>query len=1047
MDVVIERFWGLEFSPFSRAQSHLVVRPEIGSLSADHTATLFPWIERVRHVARSGVPQATIAIVSILWLSASLLFGRRHIPPSPSKTSYVKWPYETVSQALRVSALAFLVRAYLQDEVHLLNVLVVGYVFVLGVARLSYCDLWWRHAALAQVNLVLIGMTLTLAAAQFTPCLQVDTHCAKGIGAVGAVSSLAGALVVAAVTPREWIPPQLKEDIPGLVMPTEPAAEERTSWLNYYCTYEWLSPMIWKGAKGVLNMSGIPTIAWYDEPLYLLHNIQQARKRAQNSTMLTLFRYQWRELSLMMMWTSVGFASENIAAFAMFKLLDYIAFPDDAQYRPWVWLTLLFAGPMLRSILFQMYVFTSTRLLVRVKSALTQELYHRALASMELEDDPFKRDVDDKDTKAKAKEGQANTTKTTSAGRLANLMAADVEAVFRGRDIIMISFGVPIGTIVSLVGLYKILGWASIVGTIVLLGAAPISGWLSRLMYFTQLRVRKSQDARISLVTEYLASIRAIKYFAWEKPITNKIVGARSAEQKGLWTIVVLSTIINQVAQGIPFVSLLVMFGLYVGVAKQPLESSTAFTTVFLVKNIRRNIMMASGMSRNVANMFVAVGRLDKYFNSTVPLTEYPPGPLRIKNAYFRRNKKATFRLEDISLDFVEGGLNVITGQSGSGKTTLLLAILGETYLEGGAVTAPGDIAYASQTAWLQNDTIQNNILFGSPMDRARYNRVIYACCLHEDLRDLADGDQTSVGENGTSLSGGQKARVALARALYAPSSLVLMDDIFSALDAKTSASVWKRCFCKDMLKGRTVILVTQVPWISSQADYAILLEKGVVLSAEPNIGVVRRPITIAEVLGGDGDDDDQGETDTPAEPELASSEDPLNKTTKVANEVPKKDIVDQEAKASGKVGRLTCKYTPQPQTRPPLLTLQSSNTCPISATLSSRPPVCSACSSPTSSSSAAPTGSPSGSKPTNPPTTSTSPGTWASTRRLRSSSSPPSAPASSCSNGVPGAPPASSTTTSSAPSWAFLSPGSKSFPWDASRTASPPTWPPSTAR
>lgn len=809
--------------------------------------------------------------------------------------------YEGLSQCLRILALGFAAQAYFTGNAHVLNLVAVTYASVLGLLRLVD-DMRWRHQALHQVNFVLVAMLAVFAVGQYLPCVQFRSECSHPPGIVGTSLSLAGAAIVALITPREWVPPVLPYDIPGYKLPDEPAPEETSSWFNYFCTYEWLTPIIWKGTRGVLDMSAIPILAWYDEPLYLLRKLQEARDISK-STMWTTLRFQRSELFLMGVLTGASFIVENVAPFGMYKLLEYLAAPSVATYKPWVWLSLVFLGPLSRSLLFQQYVFTSTRLIVRIKSAMTQELYHKALSSMEIEDDPFQSASRAGKT---PKTTPGNGQKTTSAGRLANLMAADVDAIFRARDIAMVAVGVPAGTIISLIGLYRMLGWASLVGTAVLVLATPISLWLSKLMYKTQIRVRKSQDARISLVTEYLASIRAIKFFAWEDAITSKIISARAKEQKGLWNVAVLSTIINQVTQAFPFFSLLVMFGIYVGSGDRRLDASTAFTTVFLVKNIRRNIMMASALARNFAGAIVAFGRLDKFFATAVPLVEYPIGPLRIVKAAFRRNKKATFSLENISLDFVDGGLNVVTGQSGSGKSTLLLAILGETYLEAGSVTAPDDIAFASQTAWLQNDTIQNNILFGSPMDHIRYRRVLEACCLVVDLKELPESDQTIVGENGTSLSGGQKARVALARALYARASLVLLDDIFSALDAKTSAGVWKRCFCSNLLKGRTVVLVTQVPWIASQADYAIMLDKGMVASAEANIGVQRKPITIAEVLGGDADED--GDTDTPAE-----TDSPANGTTPnaVAKKRPgestiHKDIVNQEMRASGKVGRLT---------------------------------------------------------------------------------------------------------------------------------------------
>ncbi|EGX92829.1 ABC multidrug transporter, putative [Cordyceps militaris CM01] len=902
MDVVREPFAVLglyTFSPFApvvfRPHPHEALPSDIETYPP---RPLLQWIKQVSDYARSGRLQAAVLVLSLLILALNVLLRRKQRPvPCTNPASAIKWPYEIVSQLCRAAAVAFLIQAYTNNHAHLPIAVLAAYVCGLGLVRLS-CTLQWRRHIIYHVNLALIATLALLAASEYLPCAQLRYDCSSDHGIHAALVSLLAALVAAAATPTEWLPPRLPYDIPDYDPDAEPAPEETVSWFNYFCSYDWLTPVIWKGTRGRLDASAVPKLAWYDEPLYLLRKIQHARALSK-STMWTSLRFQRSELALMAFWTGSAFAVENVAPFGMFKLLEYLDVPTIATYRPWVWLAMVFLGPLTRSLLFQQYVFTSTRLIVRIKSAMTQELYHKALESMELEDDPFQSAKRGGDSK---KESSAKTQKSTSAGRLANLMAADVDAIFRARDVMMVFVGVPAGTIISLVGLYQMLGWVSLVGTAVLILATPISFWLSRTMYKTQIVVRKTQDARISLVTEYLASIRAIKFFAWEDAITSKIIAARAREQKGLWNIAVLQTVINQVTQAFPFFSLLVMFGLYVGVGDRRLDASTAFTTVFLVKNIRRNIMMASSLSRSFAGAIVAFGRLDKFFGTAVPLVEYPVGPLRIINASFRRNKKAVFSLEKISLNFVEGGLNVITGQSGSGKSTLLLAILGETYLETGAVTAPSDIAYASQTAWLQNDSIQNNVLFGSPMDRIRYNRILEACCLLTDLHELPLKDQTTVGENGTSLSGGQKARVALARALYSGASLILLDDIFSALDAKTSAGVWKRAFCSNLLKGRTTVLVTQIPWISSQADYAISLDKGRVVRAEANIGAVRRPITIAQVLGGDGDED--GDTETPMEAEL--EEDVADTRRKLLNGSGTKDVVNQEMRASGKVGRLT---------------------------------------------------------------------------------------------------------------------------------------------
>lgn len=473
-----------------------------------------------------------------------------------------------------------------------------------------------------------------------------------------------------------------------------------------------------------------------------------------------------------------------------------------------------------------------------------------------------------------------------------------------------IGVGAPIGTILTMIGLSRLLGWAAIAGAAVMLIGTPVPVWIGQLMGSIQGKLKQAQDSRISLITEYLGSIRAVKYFAWEKSMIRKVDLARAKEQALLWRIAILWVWLGEIIQVLPVIAMLVIFTIHVAVQKQQLTAATAFTTITLLGNLTRNLGMSSVIARYVTGAYVSIQRLEKYFASTTPRIQHPDGPLRVVNATFRRNRKATFLLRNISIDFVEGGLNVITGQSGSGKTTLLLSLLGETILESGSVTCPRDVAYASQTSWLQNDTIRENIIFNSPFDQARYDRVLDACCLGPDLAELPKGDETVVGENGTSLSGGQRARVALARALYSHAPLVILDDVFSALDTKTSAALWRRCFCTDMLQGRTIVLVAQHPWIASQADLVIKLENGEVESAEQNIGVVRRPVllhreseTVVADESGSASRTISG-TATPAE--VADNEENGNGKKKDPSPSPQEmDDISDEMEASGKSHRL----------------------------------------------------------------------------------------------------------------------------------------------
>lgn len=138
--------------------------------------------------------------------------------------------------------------------------------------------------------------------------------------------------------------------------------------------------------------------------------------------------------------------------------------------------------------------------------------------------------------------------------------------------------------------------------------------------------------------------------------------------------------------------------------------------------------------------------------------------------------------LEDLNLEIEKGKLYAVIGMVGSGKSSFLSAILGEINLVKGQVNVNGRVSYAEQEAWVFGSTVRQNIIFGQEYDRQRYQKVVKACALLRDFKQFPQGDQTVVGERGSSLSGGQKARINLARALYRQSDIYLLDDPLSAV-------------------------------------------------------------------------------------------------------------------------------------------------------------------------------------------------------------------------------------------------------------------------
>ncbi|KAH8823213.1 multidrug resistance-associated ABC transporter [Flagelloscypha sp. PMI_526] len=185
------------------------------------------------------------------------------------------------------------------------------------------------------------------------------------------------------------------------------------------------------------------------------------------------------------------------------------------------------------------------------------------------------------------------------------------------------------------------------------------------------------------------------------------------------------------------------------------------------------------------------------------------------------------FGLSNLKLSIPHGAFHVIVGSVGSGKSSILEALVGEMRKTEGQVTFGGNIAYVPQVAWIRNQTLRENILFGQPYDATRYHEVLQTCCLEPDLEILPNGDMTEIGEKGVNLSGGQRARVSLARAVYSPYPIVLMDDPLSAVDAHVAQSLMSNCFLSGPLAKRTRVLVTHALHVLPHSDHIYMVENG----------------------------------------------------------------------------------------------------------------------------------------------------------------------------------------------------------------------------
>jgi ABC-type multidrug transport system fused ATPase/permease subunit len=372
----------------------------------------------------------------------------------------------------------------------------------------------------------------------------------------------------------------------------------------------------------------------------------------------------------------------------------------------------------------------------------------------------------------------------------------------------------------------------------------------------------KLRDQKMAIVTEVLQGIRQIKFSALEEQWQKKIGQAREAELGALW----ISFLYDIVLLGIwilgPIGLSAISLATY-ALINGGLTASVAFTAMAVFGALEMSLAILPEIISNGLEAKVSADRIDVYMDSAEKTVNTVPSdsiafedvsvgwPADKADDDEEEEGEDRFLLRDLNLAFPKKGLSVISGRTGSGKSLLLASILGECDVLQGTIKVPvplpikdrfdhqatsanwnidSAIAYVAQIPWIENATIKDNILFGLPYNEERYQKTLFACALQKDLEMMPDGELTDIGANGVNLSGGQRWRVSFARALYSRAGILVMDDIFSALDAHTGRHVFEHALTGELGQGRTRVLVTHhVALCLPKTDYSVLLENGCV--------------------------------------------------------------------------------------------------------------------------------------------------------------------------------------------------------------------------
>ncbi|KAF5878883.1 putative abc multidrug protein [Botrytis fragariae] len=442
------------------------------------------------------------------------------------------------------------------------------------------------------------------------------------------------------------------------------------------------------------------------------------------------------------------------------------------------------------------------------------------------------------------------------------LMANDTSAICEGFTNIHELWAVPIELGIAMYLLYRQLGLPFLAPfSIALLCTAGIllmANWMGNAQ---KIWIRGIQT-RIDITTSMLGSMKAVKMLGFTDSLTTMVQSLRVKE-------VYLSQLFRRLLCGRVFlanstgiIAPLVTFTVFVisaNVTGRTLSTSTAYTSLSLIALLADpmntlvrtipQINSAVACFERIQSFMLSDARKDHRLPVVGPQSSdttsdssqgielkdispvlNPSAMIIAQNASFAWSQDARPVINDFSFTLACSQSLFIIGPVGCGKSTLLKGLLGETPSSKGFIYAKtARTAYVEQSPWIQNGTIQDNILGPSNFDSLWYDQVVRACALEHDIAVLPNGSATRVGSGGISLSGGQKQRLALARAVYAKNEFIILDDVFSGLDSETEEQVFKRLFGKQGLfqeMGSTIILVTHAIHRLAYSDYIIALDQ-----------------------------------------------------------------------------------------------------------------------------------------------------------------------------------------------------------------------------
>ncbi|KFQ08313.1 Multidrug resistance-associated protein 6, partial [Leptosomus discolor] len=639
-------------------------------------------------------------------------------------------------------------------------------------------------------------------------------------------------------------------------------------------TYWWFSWLVWKGCQRSLGVDDLwpvrkedsseEIVAWAEREWKKCHSRSQQKmesasfKKGQKSENGTagaeetevllqsehsqsgpLLKVFWSMFGTYFLLSTVCLVICDVFLFSIPKLLSlFLEFIEDQEAPSWhgyFYAFTMFLLACLQTLFEQRYMYMCLVLGLRLKTAVTGLVYRKILVMSNA------------------------SRKAATVGEIVNLVSVDVQKLM---DLIIYFNGTwlaPIRIIICFVFLWQLLGPSALSSIAVFLFLLPLNFVITKKRSQFQETQMKHKDERAKLTNAILSDIKVIKLYGWEKTFMEKVLGIRKQELQALKRSQILFSASLASFHSSTFLIAFVMFAVYTLVDNtHVLDAQKAFVSLTLINILNTAHSFLPFSINAVVQAKVSLNRLAAFLNleelnsesSSRNTSDCVQASITIRNGTFCWSKETSPCLRRIDLTVPQGSLLAVVGQVGAGKSSLLSALLGELEKTDGSVTMKDTAAYVPQQAWIQNASVEDNILFGKEMDETWFNTVIDACALQPDLESFPVGRKSEIGDKGINISGGQKQRVNLARAVYQKALIYLLDDPLSAVDAHVGQHIFEHVLGPNgLLKDKTRVLVTHTINILPQVDNIVFLVDGTISEIGSYQELLQRNGAFAEFL------------------------------------------------------------------------------------------------------------------------------------------------------------------------------------------------------